>query len=82
MIGTTSILSTTKEHLDKTPITGISELAGEPECIALVSRVCPRADCLETANIIVINKYYRKICNIYETFCRHVTIFIIFDPIS
>ena len=80
MIGTTSILSTTKEHLDKTPITGISELAGEPECIALVSRVCPRADCLETANIIVINKYYRN--NIYETFCRYVTIFIIFDPIS
>lgn len=67
MIGTTSILSTTKEHLDKTPIIGISELAGEPECIALVSRVCPRADCLETADIIVINKYYRK----YAIFMRH-----------
>ena len=39
MIGTTSILSTTKENLDKTPITGISELAGQPEFIALVSKV-------------------------------------------
>lgn len=82
MIETTSILSTTKEHLDKTPITSISELVGLPEFIALDSRVCPRAGCLETDNIIVINKYYRKICNIYETFCRCVTIFIIFDPIS
>lgn len=67
MIETTSILSTTKEHLDKTPITSISELVGLPEFIALDSRVCPRAGCLETDNIIVINKYYRKI----RIFMRH-----------